>query len=77
MISLDKDLSILVTFAKNQLLVLLNFTLVTFIYFSFISALIFMISFLLIILGIFFLLFFFLVVLGVTLGFLFNGFLVS
>ena len=44
--SLANGLSILFIFLKNQLLVLLIFAIVSFMYFSFISALIFMISFL-------------------------------
>ena len=44
--SLDKGLSVLFIYSKTQLLVLLIFTIVSFISFSFISALIFMISFL-------------------------------
>ena len=51
--SLAKDLSILFIFSKNQLLVLLIFTIVSLISFSFISALIFMISFFLLIWGFF------------------------
>jgi len=73
--SLAKGLSILFIFSKNQLLVLLIFTVVSFISFSFISALILMISFLLLSLGFFVL--FFPVVLGVKLGCLFDVFLVS
>ena len=65
--SLAKGLSILFIFSKNHLLVLLIFTIV-----SFISALIFMISFLLLILGAFFVL-----LLGVKLGSLFDIFHVS
>ena len=49
--SLAKDLSILFIFSKNELLVLLIFTIVSFISFSFISAQIFITSFLLLILG--------------------------
>ena len=45
--SLAKGLSILFIFSKNQLLVLLLFAIVFFVSISFISALIFMISFLL------------------------------
>ena len=63
-------LSIFFIFSKNQLLVLSIFTIVSFISFSFISAHIFMISFLLLILVVFVLLF--LVVLGVKLGCLFD-----
>ena len=73
--SLAKGLSILFIFSKNQLLVLLIFTVVSFISFSFISVLILMISFLLLSLGFFVL--FFPVVLGVKLGCLFDVFLVS
>ena len=72
---LAKGLSILFIFSKNRLLVLLIFTIVSFISFSFISAWIFIISFLLLILGLFVLLF--PVVLGVKLGCLFDVFLVS
>ena len=75
--SLAKGLSILFIFSKNQLLVLLIFTIVSFISFSFISAQIFMISFLLSVLGFNFGGFLFPVVLGVKLGCLFNVFLVS
>ena len=53
LMSMDKGLSILFIFSKKQLLVLLTFTIVSFIYFSLISALIFMIYFLLLILGVF------------------------
>ena len=49
--SLAKGLSILFIFSKNQLLVLLIFVIVFFVSISFISALIFMISFLLLTLG--------------------------
>ena len=49
--SLAKGLSILFTFSKNQLLVLLIFTIFSFISFSFISAQMFIISFLLLLLG--------------------------
>ena len=66
--------SISFVFSRNQLLALLMFAMVSFVSFSFISAQIFMISFLLLILGVFVL---FPVVLGVTLGFLFYIFLVS
>ena len=51
MLSLAKGFSILFIFSKNKLLVLLIFIIVSFISFSFIAALIFMISFLLLILG--------------------------
>ena len=73
--SVPKDLSILFIFSKNQLLVLLIFTILSFISFLSISALIFMISFLLLILGVFVLLS--PVALGVKLGCLFDSFLVS
>ena len=49
--SLAKGLSLLFIFSKNQLLVLLIFTFVSFISFSLISAQMFMISFLLLLLG--------------------------
>ena len=49
MTGLAKGLSVLFTFSKNQLLVLLILTIVSFISFSLISALIFIISFLLLI----------------------------
>ena len=49
--SLAKGLSILFIFTKNQLLVSLIFAIVLFVSVSFISALIFMISFLLLTLG--------------------------
>ena len=51
--SLAKGLSILFIFSKNHILVLLIFTTVSFVSFSIISAWIFMISFLLLILGLF------------------------
>ena len=51
LMSLAKGLSILFTFSKNQLLVLLIFTIFSFISFSFISAQMFIISFLLLLLG--------------------------
>ena len=73
--SLAKSLSILFIFSKNHILVLLSFTIVSFISFSFIFAWIFRISFLLLILGVFVLLF--PVVLGVKLDCLFDPFLVS
>ena len=57
LMSLVNGLSILFIFSKNQLLVLLIFSIVSFFSFSFISARILMISFLLLILG-FFLFFF-------------------
>ena len=69
--SLANGLSILFIFSKNQLLVLLIFA-TAFVSFSFISALIFMISFLLQTWGSSFLLF--LVALGVELGYLFDFF---
>ena len=49
--SLANGLSILFIFSKNQLLVLLIFAIVFFVSISFISAVIFMISFLLLTLG--------------------------
>ena len=73
--SLADSLSILFISSKNQLLVLLIFTIVSLISFSFISAQIFMIAFLLLILGFFILLF--PVVLGVKLDCLFDVVLVS
>ena len=78
--SLAKGLSILFTFSENQLLVLLIFTIVSFISFSFISSRIFMISFLLLILWFFVVVVvvvLFPVALGVKLGCLFDVFLVS
>ena len=51
--SLANGLSILFIFLKNQFLVLLIFAMVSFVPLSFISALIFMISFLLLTLGFF------------------------
>ena len=75
--SLGKGFSILSVFPKNQLLVLLIFTIVSFISFSFTSAQIFMISFLLLFVVVVVLLLLFPVVLGVKLGCLFDGFLVS
>ena len=51
LMSLAKGLSILFMFSKNQLLVLLIFPIVFFVSISFISAVIFTISFLLLILG--------------------------
>ena len=53
LMSLVNSLFILFVFSKNQLLVLLIFAIVPFVYFSFISALIFMISFLLLTVGFF------------------------
>ena len=61
-------------FSKNQLLVLLIFDIVSFVSFSYISALIFMISFLLLMLGFIIL---FVIALGVKLGYLFDFSLVS
>ena len=49
--SLANGLSILFILSKNQLLALLNFAMVSFVSFAFISALIFKISFLLLTLG--------------------------
>ena len=63
-------------FSKNQLLVLLIFTIVPFISFPFISAQIFMISSLLLIMG-FFVVVLFPVVSGVKLGCLVDVFLAS
>ena len=80
LMSLANGLSILFIFSKNQLLVLLIFAIVSFVSFSFISALIFMISFLLLTLRFFlssFYMFYFLVALGVKLGYLFDFSLVS
>ena len=74
--SLAKSLSIFFIFSKNQLLVLLIFANVSFISFSFISAQIFMISFLLLIWG-FCVVVLSPVVLGVKLGCIFDVFLVS
>ena len=74
--SLANDLPILFTFSRNQLLVLLIFAIVSFVSFSLISALIFMISFLQLTLG-FFICFFFLVGLGVKIGYVFDFSLVS
>ena len=71
--SLENSLSTLFTFSRNKFLVLLIFLKVSFISFSFISALVFMISFLLLTLG----LFFFLVALSVWIGCLFDVILVS
>ena len=72
---LANGFSILFILSKNQLLALLIFAMVTFVYFAFISALIFKISFLLLTLGFF--ISSFLVALGVELGYLFEFFLVS
>ena len=72
-----KGLLILLIFSKNQLLVLLIFTIVYLISFSFISAWIFMVSFLLLIFFSSVVLLLFPVVLGVKLGCLFEVFLVS
>ena len=73
--SLTNGLSILLIFSKNHLLVLLIFAIVSFVSFSFISALIFMISFLLLTLEFSFSSFF--VASDVKLGYLFDVFLVS
>ena len=73
--SLAKGLSILFIFSKNQLLVLLIFNIVSFISFLFISAQIFMVSFLLLILEFFVVLL--PVVLAVKVGCLFDVFPVS
>ena len=74
--SLANGLSILFIFSKKiKLLALLNFAMVSFVSFAFISALIFVISFLLLTRGSSFLPF--LVALGVELGYLFDFFLVS
>ena len=73
--SLAKGLSVLIIFSKNQLLVLLIFAIVFFVSISFVYALIFMISFLLLALG--FVCSFSLVPLGVGLDCLFEIFLVS
>ena len=75
LMSLANGLSILFILSKNQLLALLIFAVVSFVYFAFISALIFKISFLLLTLGFF--ISSFLVALGVELGYLFDFFLVS
>ena len=53
LMSLANGLSILFIFSKNQLLALLIFAMVSFVSFAFISALIFMISYLLLTLGCF------------------------
>ena len=68
-----------VIFSKDKLLVFLIFTIVSFISFSFISDLIFMISFLLLTLGYFVVvvLFLSLIALGVRFGCLFEIFLIS
>ena len=75
LMSLTNGLSILLIFSKNHLLVLLIFAIVSFVSFSFISALIFMISFLLLTLEFSFSSFF--VASDVKLGYLFDVFLVS
>ena len=75
LMSLANGLTILFNFSKNQLLALLIFAMVSFVSFAFISALIFMISFLLLTWGSSFLPF--LVALDVELGYLFDFFLVS
>ena len=66
--SLSNGLSIVFIFSKNQLFDLLIFAMVSFVSFAFISALIFLIYFLLLILEFF--IFPFLVALGVELGYL-------
>ena len=66
--SLANGLSIVFIFSKNQLFDLLIFAMVSFVSFAFISALIFLIYFLLLILEFF--IFPFLVALGVELGYL-------
>ena len=76
LMSLANGFSILFILSKNQLLALLIFAMVSFVSFAFISARIFMIYFLLLILVFCFVLFF-QVVLGVKLGCLFDIFLVS
>ena len=53
LMSLASGLSVLFILSKNQLLALLLFAIVSFVYFAFISALIFKISFLLLTLGFF------------------------
>ena len=68
-------MSILFIFSKNQLLVLLIFAIISFVSFSFISALIFMTSFLLLTLGFF--ISSFSIALGAKLGYLFDFSLVS
>ena len=75
LMSLANGLSVLFFFSKNQLLVLLIFAIFSFVSFSFISSLIFMISFLLLTLE--FLISSFLVALGAKLGYLFDFSLVS
>ena len=70
LMSLANGLSVLFILSKNQLLALLIFAMVSFVSFSFIYALIFMISFLLLTWGASFLLF--LVALVVELGYLFD-----
>ena len=70
LVSLANGLSNLFIFSKNQLLALLIFAMVSFVSFAFISALIFKISFLLLIWGSSFLPF--LVALCVELGYLFD-----
>ena len=74
--SLANVLSILCIFSETQLLVLLIFVIISFISFSFISDLIFTISFFLLSLGGFFVLLS-LIALVVRLGCLFEIFLVS
>ena len=73
--SLANGLSILFICSKNQLLVLLIFAIVSFVAFSCISALIFIISFFYEPWGSLFLIF--IVALGVKLGYLFDFSLVS
>ena len=72
---LASGLLILFIFSKNQLLVLLIFSIASCISFLFISALIFTISFFLLTLVFFVVVVIFLVVVGVRLGCLFNDFL--
>ena len=73
LMSLASGLSNLFIFSKNQLLVLLLFAIVSFTSFSFISALVIMIYFLLLTLGFFVLLF--PAALDAELGYLFDTFL--
>ena len=75
LMSLANGLSILFIFSKNQLVVLLIFTILSFVSFSLFYAPIFMISFLLLTWGSSFLIFLF--ALGVKLGYLFEFSLVS
>ena len=69
----------MIYFYKQNTCILLTFTIVSFIYFSFISAQVFMISFLLLTLGFYLFIYFLLfpVDLGVKVGCLFHVFLVS